>query len=364
MAAEIATATQLADVNPTLDMPLRIKAPGNVPERVRRIGRDDEIRRSSYLPFAYKNMKESLGRALESDDCLAALRRIFAQYHSGAPPLSSDSDATTNTSIKDFTILASSSKRVGKKDVEANAYLCLGIMYDNQNKLKQAIDNYKLYLTISEELGDLNGQALACNCIGANYMYMSRSSHQGFLHTIVSDDPNPMKSIDLALSFHEKHMRIADIGGQFVALTNLGLCYGVKRDILQSAKCHQDALRAAIKMQSIYGQSIAVGNLGMLAMIKSDLATARTCFEQHLNLVQALQDREAEVHGWKTLADLSTLEGNEDAIDNLNEARRVAAREGHTSELRRIHCLLGRTAGFKNFNEYAQGIIAENIEPF
>jgi hypothetical protein len=43
-----------------------------------------------------------------------------------------------------------------------------------------------------------------------------------------------------------------------------GLCFGIIGDIIQSAKYHQDALRVAIKMQTLYGQSIAVGNLGMV----------------------------------------------------------------------------------------------------
>jgi Flp pilus assembly protein TadD len=55
---------------------------------------------------------------------------------------------------------------------------------------------------------------------------------------------------------------------------------GIIGDIVQSAKHQQDALRTAIKMQTLYGQSIAVGNLGMLAMMKQDFATAHTCFEQ------------------------------------------------------------------------------------
>ena len=51
-------------------------------------------------------------------------------------------------------------------------------------------------------------------------------------------------------------------------------------NIVNSAQHHQDALRIAIKMQTIYGQAIAVGNLGALAFQKDDLATSRTCFEQ------------------------------------------------------------------------------------
>ena len=115
-------------------------------------------------------------------------------------------------------------------------------------------------------------------------------------------------------------------------------------------------------MQSVYGQSIAVGNLGLLAMLKNDYATARTCFEQHLNLVQALQDREAEVNAWKILSELSTMDGSDDVADNLQEARRVAAKEGYTSELRRVHCLLGRASGLRSFSDFAQSVIIENID--
>jgi tetratricopeptide (TPR) repeat protein len=260
-------------------------------------------------------------------------------------------------------MVAFSSKRVGKKDVEADAYLSLGIIHDNQNKLKQAIENYKAYLTMCEEKGDVDGQAFANNCIGVNYIYLCCKNQQGILHTISREDPATSSNIQLAMEYHEKHLRIADVGGQFIALTNLGLCYGVLRNIVQSAKCHQDALRAAIKMQSIYGQSIAVGNLGMLAVLKSDFKTARTCYEQHLNLVQALQDKEAEVNAWKMLAELSTIEGSLDATESLQEARRVAAKEGYTSELRRLHCLLGRAVGLTDFYDYAHSIASENIAP-
>ena len=69
-------------------------------------------------------------------------------------------------------------------------------------------------------------------------------------------------------------------------------------DYILSAKHHQDALRIAIKMQTLYGQSISVGNLGLIAMKKLDYITAKTCFQQHVSLVQALGDDEAEVNAW------------------------------------------------------------------
>jgi hypothetical protein len=51
-------------------------------------------------------------------------------------------------------------------------------------------------------------------------------------------------------------------------------------EVVVSAQHHQNALRIAIKMQTMYGQAIAVGNLGALALKKEDIGTSRTCFEQ------------------------------------------------------------------------------------
>jgi tetratricopeptide (TPR) repeat protein len=347
-----AATSQLADT--AIDTPLRIKATGNVPVRNIRKGIDEEARINTYSPNAYVKMKASVKAALSNDDnSTEVLRKILSVTKTSPPAMNADDDAGANTAIKDFSILALSSKRAGKKEVEAQAYLSLGMIYDNQNKLKKAIENYKLYLALCEDMGDLAGQAVAANFIGVNYLYLSASGVQGMLHAVSEEDPIATNYIQAAMVYHEKHLRVADSGGQFVALTNLGLGYGMLRNIIESAKCHQDALRAAIKMQSIHGQVIAVGNLGLLAMFKADYATARTCFEQHLNLVQALQDKEAEVNAWKMLADLSAMEDNADVIDNLQQARRVAAKEGYTSELRKVHCLLGRAHGLVDFFDFA-----------
>jgi hypothetical protein len=83
-----------------------------------------------------------------------------------------------------------------------------------------------------------------------------------------------------ALEHHERHLSVADQGGKFVAHTNIGLCHGILGDTAASGHHHQEALRIAIKMQTLYGQSISVGNLGLLALSKGDYQTSRTCLEQ------------------------------------------------------------------------------------
>eukprot|EP00599_Poterioochromonas_sp_BG-1_P007056 CAMPEP_0173144304 /NCGR_PEP_ID=MMETSP1105-20130129/7150_1 /TAXON_ID=2985 /ORGANISM="Ochromonas sp., Strain BG-1" /LENGTH=190 /DNA_ID=CAMNT_0014057953 /DNA_START=894 /DNA_END=1463 /DNA_ORIENTATION=- len=156
-----------------------------------------------------------------------------------------------------------------------------------------------------------------------------------------------VKRIHKAIQAHQKHLDICpDLGGKFIANINLGICYHWMNHLQQSAFHFQDALRIAIKMQTLFGQSIAVGNLGLLALYKKDYHTSRTCFEQHLQLIQALMDPEAEIAAWILLSDLCTSQENyADALDNLEEARKIAEKEGYYNDLKRIHCLMGIAKG-------------------
>lgn len=55
--------------------------------------------------------------------------------------------------------------------------------------------------------------------------------------------------LEAAARLHQEHLNVADEGGQFVALTNLGLVAGELRDYHQAAQYHQEALKIAINLQ-------------------------------------------------------------------------------------------------------------------
>ena len=142
MEASDTASGQLADRNPTIDMPLRIKSPAsNVPERTSRALRDDLLRLGSFSPFAYAQIKRTtlttLQRETNAFECSESIKLFAYDSRLFEPSTANDSDALLNNATKDFTVLAFSSKRAGKRDIEANAYLSLGIIYDNQCKLKQ-----------------------------------------------------------------------------------------------------------------------------------------------------------------------------------------------------------------------------------
>ena len=356
--------TQLADSRPQLDAPLRVSIPVNAPARVSKVSQDAHIRSNAFSPAALAKTKQILpslvgvnrGSSVPSSSSSSSSSPSTSSTSSGG-----DADnAAIKTAISDFSVLAFSSRRSGKKDVEGTAYVSLGVIYDNQGDYLRAIENYKLYAGICEEIGDIVGHACACNCLGVNYMLLAcPPTDAGFINGFKAT-AEAIEHLNAAVLYHSKHLEFGpDNGGRFVANTNLGLCLGMLGDAGRSAKHHQDSLRIAIKMQTLYGQAIAVGNLGMLALKRGDPATSRTCFEQHLQLVQALLDSDAEINAWKLLSSLNSSEQRfGDALDSLEQARRVATREGHLNELRRINCLIGVAQAGLSFESHVEGLAA------
>lgn len=488
--------TQLADTRPILDKPLRVAIPVNVPSRNSIPNRDEVIYHNTFSPMAiqksffqfyHNNFKSSLRSSslakngatqpLEADPRLinitekVDLHKIELPTASAKVSSSSSSgkggndkkstagttkdinqlipmnhDASQKNQLTDYSLLAVSSKRANKKDVEAMAYASLGVLYDNQEDYLSAIHYYSLYLAICEELQDTIGIASAYNAIGIDYMLLSNpllekseifnsflinlqqkeaeeraiqqellqqqgislnTIHEAFdkatnshHHTTTGGNISPTTQLDggntfngtgtantnnnnnstmrkktynsskplssheivgyleKAIEFHGKHSDISpDLGGKFIANANLGICYFWLNTISQSAVHFQESLKVAIKMQTLFGQSIAVGNLGLLAFFKKDFLTARTCFDQHLQLIQALMDPEAEINAWILLADLCNAQENySNALDNLDEARKIAEKERFLNDLRRIHCLIGIAKGTNQFLDYTRSL--------
>jgi tetratricopeptide (TPR) repeat protein len=358
-----APSTQLADHRPQFDSILRIALPVNVPQRVPKKSRDELIQMNTFSPAAIQNglyaMNARVKSSIAKGSSIITLDDRIMPTPLDTSGTSMDQDAEILTKIKDLSTLAFSSRRAGKRDVEATAYLSLGVIYDNQKNYLMGIDNYKRYLEICEDLGDVCGCALASNCLGVNFMMLSSPVSDAGVVQGVLHGPQVEEYLNNAIYYHCKHIEIGpDAGGRFVGNANAGLCYAMIGDIVSSAKHQQDALRIAIKMQTLYGQSIAVGNLGMLALLKDDCSTAKTCFEQHLQLVQSLADPEAEVNAWVMLAKVcSSQRAFSESLEHLEQARKIAEKHRFRNELRRIHCLMGVSRATIDFGDYTAQLL-------
>ena len=125
------SATQLADARPKIDTPIRVQIPlsVNAPSRVDSISRDLRIKQTAFSPAAFKNtstIKPAL--AMGPNTKIPPLTAT-----DGSTIVNMDHDAQIKTAIRDYSVLAFSSKRAGKRDVEAAAYVSLAVIHDNQN---------------------------------------------------------------------------------------------------------------------------------------------------------------------------------------------------------------------------------------
>lgn len=209
--------------------------------------------------------------------------------------------------------------------------------------------------TLAKKLNDTQLEALACNCIGVDYLYLAASCKGVLYDGSLRDSSN--SHLEQAAKYHQKHLEITDEAGQFVAHTNLGLTFGSMGNTTESASQHQDALKLSIKLKSTYGQSLAVGNLGMLASRQGDSSTATACFDQHLQLAQSLNDYPAECRAWIQLGLLANREKKyEQAVRYLEQAHTIA---GNTNELgvqKQVRCYLGVTKGNLQMEDYMSAL--------
>lgn len=61
------------------------------------------------------------------------------------------------------------------------------------------------------------------------------------------------------------------------------------------------------------------------------------------------------------LADLSCEQENHaEALESLEQARRIAEKEGYYNQLRRIHCLIGVSKGTLEFENYTYNLLQGN----
>ena len=319
--------TQLVSGTLELDSPLRMAPPAalKLPERREAEPRDARTRRAVFSAQAFSLRSErDPKRAAER---LAKLRRCEAQIRSHT-----ESRATYRNASADYSLLAFSSRRAGRSTAEATAHLAQGIMADNVGEHRRAIKAYDKVLKLARAHGDEGLAALALNYAGVNRILMA-SAASG----VGGEEGEQL--LREAIRVHSEHLRVADDGGHFVAHSNLGLCLGMLGRHGEAAHNQQEALRTAIRIQSVHAQAIAVGNLGLLARRNGDAMTAQACMEQHLALTQSTNDATAEIGAWLQLAALADGDGrNAAAVRHYEQARSVAEAQEEIATLKRINC--------------------------
>ncbi len=338
---------------PQIDMPQRVAHPAgiNAPARIVGSNRDEKVLE------AFKR-----GDGKSSQRGKADLHKSKTRNNNCAL-----------TRLKDLGILAKTCRRAGRTLQESYAIYSQGVILDNLGKWKKAIRAYEQYLVLSEKLNDVSATMAACNCLGVAYYNLAVGGEKaagralGLAEAKEGDDADDEKEADpsqsereqlnASLAFHNKHLDIADEPGQFVALTNMGLCYTRLNDLELAVQHHQRALRLAIELKSSHGQSLAVGNLSLTSAQMGDFATARACMDKHLHLVRDLHNTEAEGLACQKLGQIANKHGKyDDASFYFEQARKISGQSGGNGMVKLLNCSIGVTHGNMRMANYLKEI--------
>jgi tetratricopeptide (TPR) repeat protein len=295
---------------------------------------------------------------VDSSNVKSLMNMTHQKKHSKKQPnlkFHMENQAVFQKQMKDYNMLAFSSRRAGRHQMEAAAYYSMGVLLDNMEEYDKAIEQYKKFIHVCKnKTKDAGLEALGYSCVGVGFHLMAAMPMlgEGLGQSSLKDSADPeINSLNAAylqssVKAHEKHLEIADDAGRFVAHTNLGLALTDLGLHVEAAKHHQDALRLAIRLQSTHGQSVAVGNLGMLGTKQGDMVTAKACMEQHLQLVQSLNDLSAESNAWMQLGLILHKEGAfEQAALYFDRSRRISMKTGEMGSMKRANCYIGVAQG-------------------
>lgn len=369
------TGTQLADRAPRIGQPLRILAPTGMkaPERRGLPTQNETVEQEAFSPTAHSRRARSragLPRPATStgpgaSHAFGPREGAGERAHAGT-----SDDMALRRRIHDGEMLAAAARRAGRHRGEGAAYFANGVLYDNIGDHARAIDQYKSFLRAAVRTADPALQSLALNCIGVDLhvlaapaeppeLYSARGPQQGQQRPPASGakpvEDLAHRRLRQAVIVHERHMRLADQGGQFVACVNMGVACLALRQFEEASQHCQHALRLAIALRSTQAQCLAVGNLGLAALANGDTGTARACLGQHLQLTRTLGDKSAEAGACLRIGVLASARGEYDeACRFFLESRRIASQIGEHGVLKEANCNLGVAQGNLRMRDHVE----------
>ena len=162
-------------------------------------------------------------------------------------------------------------------------YARLGAMYSERGEFKKAIEYHNLYLSITKELGDKEGERIAYHSLGIAYYKLG--------------------DFKKALHYHILHLRMAKEAGNKAeegsAYCNIGNAFHGLSDFKKAEKYHSRDLAIAKEIGSKAAEARAYGNLGNAFYGFGDFRKGIEYHHQRLAIVKELGNKawEGDAYG-------------------------------------------------------------------
>mmetsp|Transcript_9702 Transcript_9702/g.11246 ORF Transcript_9702/g.11246 Transcript_9702/m.11246 type:complete len:595 (-) Transcript_9702:577-2361(-) len=238
---------------------------------------------------------------------------------------------------------------------EGRAHYRAGIIFDNLDQYGKAVERYEQFLASAKQLGDVEGVAVAHNCIAVAHQRDADAQANG--SPVEDDDEDEEEEsvrvstsaqmhYEKALENHLKHLEVADTAGQLVAHTNLGLMSTMLGQKEAAAYSHEQAIKCAVQLQDQPAERASVGNLAFLLLGEERYEESRPFLERYVSVCCALNDGKGQAEGYLGLGRCArALHELRQAADAFESALRAAQDSGDQSLFNEAKVLLGIARG-------------------
>ncbi|XP_072934461.1 uncharacterized protein [Epargyreus clarus] len=238
------------------------------------------------------------------------------------------------------------------RSLEAAACGALGLARRLQRRLDAALGHHTQELTLRQEAGDAAGEARAHSHLGAVHMALGHYSHAARCYREQLERAQELQDCALeaqaygnlgiaklnmghyedAIGYLEQQLAILERVNtptcqldKARALGSLGDCYDALGDPDEAAKCHEQHLAAALKLDNAREQERAYRGLGLSHKSVGNLQQALVCLEKRLVVSHELGIPEAKAQAYGELGALHIALNNlEQAVSCLEHQKNIA----------------------------------------
>ncbi|CAM9435694.1 unnamed protein product, partial [Ectocarpus sp. 8 AP-2014] len=118
-----------------------------------------------------------------------------------------ENHASYRIAMSDYHMLAFSSQRSGRHEMEGLAYYSAGVTMDSMGQYPKALENYKKFLAVCKALKDPFIEGVCHNCMGVDYMLMACPPSSNMQENTTGLPARAVALLGKAVEHHEEHLK-------------------------------------------------------------------------------------------------------------------------------------------------------------
>ncbi|MDJ0697548.1 tetratricopeptide repeat protein [Mastigocoleus sp. MO_188.B34] len=169
-------------------------------------------------------------------------------------------------------------EKIGDQQGKAASLHCLAIIYQQQGKVDDAIALHQQVLALDGKVGNQQGKAASLSCLGKIYQQQGK--------------------VDDAIALHQQSLdikeKIGDQQGKATSLHQFAIIYQQQGKVDDAIALFQQSLQINEKIGEVHGKAMSLWWLGRIAQEQGDNSTALEYLQESLEILQRIKSPDAQ----------------------------------------------------------------------